>query len=165
MLLSVLTVSFASAAIVYTLTATLTTVVTVPYIIFTTGADTGSITGTIGLNGTTFTATNVPLEVGANVTIEQVVNLTNTDGGSSHDIIGAEVASEDFGAELYVLGIYVYNGTRYLLLSLDDSGDVVYEFSGTLSMPASAEWSMIIEGCYDDGTVAGTNTITFNIKQ
>ena len=165
MLLSVLTVSFASAAIIYTLTATLTTVVTVPYIIFTTGADTSSITGTIGLNGTTFTATAVPLEVGANVTIEQAVNLTNTDGGSSHDIIGAEVASEDFGAELDVLGIYVYNGTRYLLLSLDDSGDVVYEFSGTLSMPASAEWSMIIEGCYDDGTVAGTNTITFNIKQ
>ena len=165
-LLSVLMVSFASAAIIYTLTATLTTVVTVPNIIFTTGADTGSIGGTIGTNGTTFTATNVPLQVGANVTIEEAVNLTNTDGGSSHDIIGAEVASEDFGAELNMLSIYVYNGTRYLLVSLDGSGAVVYEFSGTLSMPASAEWSIIVEGCYDDGTVSGTtNTITFNIWQ
>lgn len=165
-LLSVLMVSFASAGIIYTLTSTLTTQVTVPDIIFTTGADTSSIGGSIGSNGTTFTATTVPLEVGSNVTIQEAVNLTNTDAVNPHNIVGAEVLSEDFGSELDTLSIYVYNGTRYLLISLDGTGAVVYEFSGTLSMPASAEWSMIIEGSYDDGTLSGTtNTISFYIKQ
>jgi hypothetical protein len=165
-LLSVLMVSFASAAIIYTLTATLTTQATVPSIIFTSGSDTSSISGTIGSNGTTFTATAVPLEVGSNVTIPEAVNLTNTDAGSAHDIIGAEVLSEDFASELDNLSIYVYNGTRYLLISLDGTGAVTYEYSGTLSMPASAEWSIIVEGCYDDGTATGTtNNISFHIKQ
>ncbi len=165
-LLSVLMVSFASAATIYTLTATLTTTATVPNIIFTTGSDTGSISGSIGSNGTTFTATAVPLAVGSNVTIQEAVNLTNTDAGSSHDIVGAEVLSEDFGTEIDVLSIYVYNGTRYLLISVDGTGAVTYEFSGTLSMPASAVWSVIVEGCYDDGTASGTtNTISFYIKQ
>ena len=164
-LLSVLMVSFASAAVIYTLTATLTTQVTVPNIIFTDGSDTSAISGTVGSNGTTFTATAVPLEVGANVTIQEAVNLTNTDSGSSHDIVGAEVVSEDFGTELDALSIYAYNGTRYLLISLDGTGAVTYEFSGTLSMPASAVWSVIIEGAYDDGTASGSNTISFNLQQ
>ena len=164
-LLSVLMVSFASAATIYTLTATLTTLATVPNIIFTDGSDTSSISGTVGSNGTTFTATAVPLEVGSNVTIQEAVNLTNTDGVNPHDIVGVEVLSEDFGAELDVLSIYVYNGTRYLLMSLDGTGAVTYEFSGTLSMPASAVWSIIIEGAYDDGTASGSNTISFYIKQ
>lgn len=139
-------VSFASPAIIYTLTATLTTQITVPNIIFTLGSDTGSIGGSVGENGTTFTATAVPLEVGSNVTIQEAVNLTSTDTVNAHDIIGAEVLSEDFGAELDKLSIYVYNGTRYLLISLNGTG-TVYQFSGTLSMPASAERSTIIEGC------------------
>jgi len=165
-LLSALMVSFASAATIYTLSATLTTQVAVPNIIFVSGADTGTIGGSIGLNGTTFTATTVPLSVGSNVTIEEAVNLTNTDSGNPHDIIGAEVLTEDFGSELDVLSIYVYNGTRYLLISIDGTGAVTYEYSGTLSMPASAEWSLIVEGSYDDGTASGTtNTLSFYIKQ
>jgi hypothetical protein len=164
-LLSAMMVAFASAATIYTLTGTLTTQITVPNIIFVSGSDTGSIGGTIGSNGTTFTATTVPLEVGSNVTIQEAVNITNTDA-SAQSIIGAEVASEDFGSELNALSIYVYNGTRYLLISIDGTGAVSYEFSGTLSMPAGAEWAIIVEGAYDDGTAGGTtNTITFTIKQ
>ena len=159
-------VSFASAATIYTLTTTLTTQVTVPNIIFVSGSDTGTIGGSIGSNGTTFTATTVPIEVGSNVTISEAVNITNSDAGNPHDITGAEVSSEDFGAELNALSIYVYNGTRYLLIGIDGTGAVSYEYSGALSMPASAEWSVIIEGAYDDGTASGTtNTITFYIKQ
>lgn len=165
-LLSVLFVAFVSAAVIYTLTATLTTQVAVPDIIFTTGSDTGSIGGSIGTNGTTFTATAVPLGVGSNVTIQEAVNLTNTDAVNPHSIIGAEVLSEDFGSSLNKLSIYVNNGTRQLFISLDGTGAVVYEFSGTLSMPASAEWSIIVEGCYDSGTISSaTNTITFYIEQ
>jgi hypothetical protein len=138
----------------------------VPNIIFVSGSDTSSIGGSIGSNGTTFTASSVPLGVGSNVTIQQAVNLTNTDAINPHNIIGAEVLSEDFGSALTVLSIYVYNGTMYQLVSLDGTGAVVYQFSGTLTMPASAEWSIIIEGCYDAGTVSGTtNTISFTIEQ
>lgn len=165
-LLSVLMASFASAAVIYTLTATLTTVASVPNIIFTTGDDTSSIGGSIGTNGTTFTATSVPLGVGSNVTVQEAANLTNTDASNAHNIIGVEVLSENFGSELNKLSIYAYNGTRYLLISIDGSGTVTYQFSGTLTMPAGAEWSIIIEGCYDDGTAGSTtNTITFYIKQ
>ncbi len=74
--------------------------------------------------------------------------------------------SEDFGAALTALSIYVYTGTRYTLIELDGTGAVTYEFSGTLTMQASDVWSIIIEGAYDDGTASGTtNTISFIIKQ
>jgi hypothetical protein len=164
-LISVLVASLVSAATIYTLTATITTQVTVPNIIFASGSDTSAISGTIGTNGTTFTATAVPLAVGSNVTIQEAVRLNNTDATNPHDITGAEVLSEDFGAELTALTIYVYNGTRYRLLSIDGTGTTTYEFSGTLSMPASASWTVIIEGAYDDGTTSGSNTLSFYIKQ
>src|SRR3990170_345882 len=164
-LLSVLFATLASAATVYTLTATLTTQVAIPNIIFTTASDTSSIGGSVGLNGTTFTATAVPLGVGSNVTVQQAVSLTNTDGSNPRSITGVSVISEDFGSSLYQLSIYANDGTRRLLLSLDTNGAVVYSFSGTLSMSASAVWPIIIEGCYDAGTVSGTtNTISFYIE-
>ena len=85
-LLSVLFASLASAATIYTLNATITTQVSTPKIIFTTGSDTSSIGGSIGASGQTFTATSVPLGLGTNVTVTQAVNLTNTDISSSHII-------------------------------------------------------------------------------
>ena len=165
-LLSVLMVSFASAGIIYTLRVSLTTQIQVPNIIFVSGSDTDAIGGTIGENGTTFTATAVPLEVGSNVTIEQAVRINNTDT-NPHNITGVEVLSEDFGTELNILAIYLYDGsTRHLLISIDTTGTVTYELSGNLTIPATTAWDIIIEGCYDDGTAVGTqNTISFYIKQ
>jgi hypothetical protein len=165
-LLSVLFATLASAATIYTLTATLTTQVVVPNIIFTTASDTSSIGGSVGANGTTFTATSVPLGVGSNVTVQQAVNLTNTDVSNPHSITGVVVATEDFGSSLNQLSIYANDGTRVPLISIDGTGSTVYEFSGTLSMPASAVWTIIIEGSYDPGTSNGaTNTIVFYIQQ
>jgi hypothetical protein len=164
-LLSVLFASLASAATIYTLNATITTQVSTPKIIFTTGSDTSSIGGSIGASGQTFTATSEPLGLGTNVTVTQAVNLTNTDT-SSHSLTGLSVNSEDFGSTLSQLSIYAYNGTRMCLLSIDTSGNAVYQFSGSLNMPANAVWSIIIEGCYDAGTSGGTtNTISFSIQQ
>ena len=164
-LLSVLFATLASAATVYTLTATVTTQATVPNIIFTTASDTSSIGGSVGLNGTTFTATAIPLGVGSNVTVQAAVSLTNTNASSARSITGVSVLSEDFGSSLYQLSIYANDGSRRLLLSIDTDGAVVYSFSGTLSMPASAVWPIIIEGCYDAGTVTTSNTIAFYIEQ
>lgn len=166
MLLSVLFATLASAATIYTLNATITTQAVIPNIIFTSASDTSSISGTVGSNGTTFTATAVPLGVGSNITVQEAVGLTNTDASNPHDITAVVVLSEDFGSTLNQLSIYATDGTRKTLLSLDTNGDAVYQFSGTLSIPASAVWTVIIEGCYDDGTLSGTtNTISFNIEQ
>jgi hypothetical protein len=165
-MLSVLFASLASAATIYTLNATITTKVSIPNIIFTTGSDTSSIGGSIAAGGQTFTATTVPLGLETNVTVTEAVKLTNMDGSSSHSITGLTVNSEDFGSTLSQLSIYAYNGTRMCLLSIDTSGNVVYNFSGSLNMPANAVWSIIIEGCYDAGTSGGTtNTIIFSIQQ
>ena len=165
-LLSVLFATLASAATIYTLNATITTQVSTPKIIFTTGTDTSSIGGSITASGQVFTATSEPLGLGTNVTVTQAVNLTNTDVSSSHSLTGLSVNSEDFGSTLSQLSIYAYNGTRMCLLSIDTSGAVVYQFSGSLNMPANAVWSIIIEGCYDAGTSGGTtNTISFSIQQ
>ena len=164
-LLSVLFATLASAATIYTLSATITTQATVPNIIFTTASDTSSIGGSVGANGTTFTATTVPLGVGSNVTVTQAVNLTNRDAGSARSITAVVLLSEDFGSSLSQLSIYAYNGARTLLLSVDGTGAITYQFSGTLSMPASAVWTVIIEGCYDAGTVTTSNTISFYIQQ
>ena len=165
-LLSVLVVGFVSAGIVYTVTVSLTTQIQVPNIIFVSGEDTSTIGGTIGQNGTTFTATTVPLSVGANVTIGQAVRLNNTDT-SAHNVTGAEVLSEDFGTELNKLSIYLSDGsTSYLLISLDTAGTATYEFTGNITIPAATAYNIIIEGYYDDGTASGTsNTLSFNIKQ
>ena len=104
--------------------------------------------------------------MGSNVTVQQAVNLTNTDVSNPHSITGVVVASEDFGSSLNQLSIYAYDGTRMLLLSVDATGTVVYQFSGSLNMPANAVWSIIIEGCYDPGTSGGTtNTISFTVEQ
>jgi len=165
-LLSVLFATLASAATIYTLNATITTQVSTPNIIFTTGSDTSSIGGSIGASGQTFTATTVPLGLGSNVTVTQAVNITNTDPLASHSITGLTVLSNDFASTLTQLGIYAYNGTRMALLGVDTTGAVVYQFSGSLNMPANDVWSIIIEGCYDAGTSGGTtNTISFSIEQ
>lgn len=167
-LLSVLTVSFVSAGIVYTLRVTLTTQIQVPNIKFVSGSDTSDIigAGSIGENGTIFTATAVPLEVGSNVTITQAIRVNNTDN-NPHNVTGAQVLSHDFGTELNIFSIYLYDGsTRHLLISIDTTGTVTYELSGNLTIPAATAWDVVIEGCYDDGTAGGTsNTISFYIKQ
>ena len=165
-LLSVLFATVASAATLYTLTSTITTEVGVSPIIFTAGSDTASLSSySIGANGTIFTAT-VPLGVASNITVQEAVNLTNTDGSNPHIITGITVISEDFTSSLNQFSIYCNNGTRTLLLSVDTSGDTVYEFSASLSMPASAEWAIIVEGCYDDGTASDeSNVISFTIEQ
>jgi hypothetical protein len=166
MLVSVLFASLASAATIYTLSASITTVVSTPKIIFTTGSDTSSIGGSIGASGQTFTATTVPLGLGSNVTITQAVNITNTDVSSAHTITGLTVNTNNFASTLEGLSIYAYSGARILLLSVDTTGTVTYSFSGSLTMPANAVWSIIIEGCYDAGTASGTsNTISFYIQQ
>jgi hypothetical protein len=165
-MLSVLFASLASAATIYTLNATITTQVSTPKIIFTTGSDTSSIGGSIGASGQTFTATNVPLGLGTNVTVTQAVTLTNTDISSSHIITGLTVNSNNFASSLSELSIYANNGARICLLSVDTTGTVVYQFSGSLNMPANAVWSIIIEGCYDAGTSdVTTNQISFSIQQ
>ena len=165
-LLSVLIVGFISAGIVYTITVSLTTDIQVPNIIFVSGDDTSTVGGTIGTNGTTFTATTVPLGVGSNITIGQAVRLNNTDT-SAHNITGAEVLSEDFGSTLNKFSVYVSDGsTSYLLIDVDTTGAVTYEFSGNVTIPAATAYDIIIEGYYDDGTADGTsNTISFFIKQ
>jgi hypothetical protein len=166
MLLSVLFASLASAATIYTLSASITTVVSTPKIIFTTGSDTGTIGGSIGGSGQTFTATTVPLGLGSNVTITQAVNITNTDVSSAHTITGLTLNSNNFASTLTGLSIYAYNGARTLLLTIDTSGTETYQFAGSLSLPANAVWSIIIEGCYDAGTSGGTsNTISFTLQQ
>jgi hypothetical protein len=159
-------ISFASAGIIYTLTPTLTSQIQTPNIIFVSGEDTGSIGGSIGLNGTIFTATTVPLGAGSNITIEQAVRINNTDT-SAHNVTGAQVVTEDYGTELNKLSIYLSDGaTRYLLVNLNTSGVVTYEFSSNITIPAATAYDVIIEGMYDDGTASGTsNTINFFIKQ
>ena len=130
-------------------------------IIFTNGEDTLICGGSISTNPPGFKLTNVPLLVGSDIVITELVNVTNVD--SSDHNMQISVYSEDFGNELSSLKIYLVSptGTETLVVELDNSGNVIREMV-TVNIPHGQEWAMKWVGHYDPGTLScQKNSITF----
>ena len=86
-----------SATVYNYISASVSSDVAVSPVIFTSGEDTSICGGSFFANATQVTFTSVPLAVGSNITITQLVNITNTDS-SDHSVRLS--VTENFGTEL-----------------------------------------------------------------
>ena len=162
-LLSMLVVTV-SAAIYFSLIANPTFDAEVSPVIFSDGADRVTCGGSLSTNATQITFASIPLAVESNITITELVNVTNGDS-SAHDV-QISISSEDFGTELSVLELYFVSpsATETLVIALDDSGDVTTE-DVTVTMPASEEYAIKLVGHYDSGTTSSaSNTMTLALQ-
>ena len=132
-------------------------------VVFTSGDDTATCGGDISTN-TSATFSSIPLGIGANITITELVNVTNSD--TSGHTVPLTVDTEDFGSELKILLLYLVSptGSETLILRMDDSGAVETE-GVSVNIPASEEWAIKLVGCYDGGTSSSqSNSLNINIK-
>ena len=115
---------------------------------YTLGEDTLNCGGCISTDSTIATFTGVPLGVGSDIVITQLVNVTNRD--SSDYTVQVCVAVEDFGTELSSLRLYLVSpsGVETLVVELDDFGDVVTE-RVSVRIRQGEEWCLKLAGRYD----------------
>jgi hypothetical protein len=164
LLLSALLIATASAAIYYQITASMTFEVGWSPVVFTSGEDTSTCGGSL-TNNASATFSSVPLTIESNITITQLVNVTNSDGASGHDV-NVTVSSETFGTELSILLLYIVSptGSETLVVNMGDSGTIVTQ-GVEVTIPASEEWAIKLVGCYDSGTSESqSNTMTLNLE-
>jgi hypothetical protein len=130
---------------------------------FTSGDDTSAISGTIGTNETTFTATGLPMVAGVDIIINEAVNITNG-GGSAHSVTLA-LASENFGSECTQIKVTLVDidGTEYDAVVINDAGTATTS-STTQSIPAGEEWAVKIEIHLDDDAGVAARTITLTLS-
>ena len=162
-LLSMLVV-IVSAAIYYSLIANPSFDAGVSPAIFSTGDDTSTCGGSLSTNATQATFTSIPLAVESDITITELLNVTNGDT-SAHDIL-ISVSSEDFGTSLATLSLYLVSpsATETLVIQLDDSGAVTTE-DVTVNIPSSQEYAIKLVGHYDSGTTTSeSNSMTLTLQ-
>jgi len=164
LLISSLSITVVSAAVYYALLGNMTYQARRSPVVFSTGSDTSVCGGSLSTNSTIATFTTIPLAVESQITITQLVNLTNTD--SSGHSVQVSVGAENFGSQLSTLRLYLVSpsGTETLVVELDTTGAVTTQ-GVSVSIPAGQEYAMKLVGYYDSGTVGTqTNTMTLNLQ-
>jgi len=163
LVLSSLMIIGVSAAIYYQISASMTIQAQVSPVVFTNGTDTSTCGGSLSTNATQVTFTSIPLAVESDITITQLVNITNTDD-SDHSV-QISVSSESFGSELTSLKLYLVSpsGAETLVVELDNSGDVITE-NVSVNIPQGQEWAIKLVGHYDSGTQSQSDTMTLNLQ-
>ena len=130
---------------------------------FTNGDDTSAITGTIGTNETTFTATALPMVAGVEVYVDEAVNITN--GGSAAHSVTLALLSEDFGTEVIEVKVILVeaDGTEHNAVVLDTSGTATTS-STTQSIPNGAEWAVKIYIHLEDDAETASRTLSLTLS-
>ena len=163
LLLSSILITTVGAVIYYYITMNITFDAEISPVSFSSGADTATCGGDISTN-TSAVFSSIPLGIGSNITITELVNVTNTD--TSDHTTPVTVDAENFGSELKILLLYLVapNATEVLITKLDDSGAVDTE-NISVNIPAGEEWAIKLIGCYDGGTSGSqSNSMNLNIK-
>jgi len=164
LMLSSLSITVVSAAVYYALLGTMNYQATLSPVVFTSGDDTSVCGGSLSTNSTIATFTTIPLAVESQITITELVNVTNTD--SSAHSVQVSVGSENFGSQLTLLRLYLVSpsGTETLVVELDTNGAVTTQ-GISVTIPAGQEYAMKLVGYYDSGTAGTqTNTMTLNLQ-
>jgi len=131
---------------------------------YTEGEDTFVCGGSISSDSTLAVFTCIPLGVGPNIVITELVNVTNRD--SSDHSVQACVTAENFGIELSSLRLYLVSpsGKETLVADLDDSGDIVKE-RVSVEINQGEEWSVKLIGHYDSAaSQSQSNTMILTIQ-
>jgi len=164
LLISSFTITVVSAAVYYALLGNMIYQAQLSPVVFTSGDDTSVCGGSLSTNSTIATFTTIPLAVESQITITELVNVTNTDL-SGHSV-QVSVGSENFGNELSTLKLYLVSpsGTETLVVELDGSGAVIID-DISVNIPAGQEYAMKLVGYYDSGTTGSqTNAMTLNLQ-
>ncbi|MFB0503964.1 MAG: hypothetical protein ACETWE_09040 [Candidatus Bathyarchaeia archaeon] len=134
-----------SSLIVYSSMAAKADIIPIGY---TEGEDTFICGGSILTDSTLATFTRIPLGVGSDIVISQLVNVTNRD--SSDHSVQVCVTAENFEIELSSLRLYLVSPSwkETLVVELDDSGDIVKE-RVFVEIHQGEEWSVKLVGHYD----------------
>ena len=165
LLLSTLLIATASAAIYFQITADMTFEAEYTPVVFTNGSDTSTCGGDTVTNNASATFSSIPLAIGSNITITELVNLTNSDSTSGH-AVKITVSSKNFTSSLSILLLYLVapGGSETLVVKIDDSGNVVTE-NVEVTIPASQVYAMKLIGCYDSGTSGSeANEMKLNVQ-
>lgn len=131
---------------------------------FAQGEDTSTCKGILFSQDTKIKLTDMPLAVESNITITELVNITNTDT-SAHSV-QISVDSEDMGSEVTAISLYLVSptGSQTLVLEIDDTGTTTIQ-NIPVNIPATEEWAIKLQGCYDSGTLfTQSNTLTLNLQ-
>jgi hypothetical protein len=163
LILSSLFITTVSAAIYFQIISTMSLQATVSWVIFTNGEDTATCGGDLTTN-TSATFSSIPISVGSNITITQLVNITNTH--SSAHTVTISVSSENFGSELSTLLLYLVSpsNAQTLAVKINGSGTVVTQ-NVQVSIPNGQVWAIELIGCYDAGTPGSqSNSMTLGIQ-
>ncbi|MHA2380761.1 MAG: hypothetical protein ACXADS_15935 [Candidatus Thorarchaeota archaeon] len=117
---------------------------------YTEGKDTFICGGSISTDSALATFAHIPLAVGSDIAITQLVNVTNRD--LSDHSVQVCVTAENFGSELSSLRLYLVSpsGKTTLVVELDDFGDVSKE-RVSVGIRQGEEWSVKLVGHYDSG--------------
>jgi len=115
---------------------------------YTEGEDTFVCGGSISSDSTLATFTRIPLGVGSDIVITELVNVTNRD--CSDHSVQVCVSAENFGIELSSLRLYLVSpsGKETLVVEFDDSGDIAKE-RVSVEINQGEEWSVKLVGHYD----------------
>jgi len=115
---------------------------------YTEGEDTFICGGSISSDPTLAVFTCIPLGVGSDIVITELVNVTNRD--SSDHSVQVCVSAENFGMELSSVRLYLVSpsGKEALVVELDDSGDIAKE-RVSVGINQGEEWSVKLVGHYD----------------
>ena len=131
---------------------------------FTSGDDTSAISGTIGTNTSSFTATALPLVAGVNVIVTEAVNITNGDS-SSHSVTLA-LSTENFGSECTQIKVILVEddgSTEHDAVVIDTSGTATTS-STTQTIPAGEDWIVKLEIELDADATAVARSITLTLS-
>ena len=164
LLLSAFLITTASAAIYYQLTAQMTIKVGWSKVVFVDGSDTPACGGDTVTNNVSVSFSDVPLTIASNITITELVNVTNSDS-NPHDV-NVTVGSHNFDTILNLLLLYLVSpsGSETLVVEMDTGGNIVTQ-GVQVTIPASEEWAIKLIGCYDIGTSESqSNSLTLNLE-
>lgn len=113
-----LLIPMTSATITYLTRGSFNRTIAAPDVIFKTGADTTGISGSITADGSTFSATGLPLVSGTQVTVDEAVKIRNN-MTETPVWVKLSVYSESFDGECKAISIYVGGD---LAISFGDDG-------------------------------------------
>jgi len=131
---------------------------------YTEGEDTFICGGSISSDSALAAFTCIPLGVGSDIVITELVNVTNRD--CSDHKVQVCVSAENFGIELSSLRLYFVSpsGKETLVVELDDFGDVSKE-RVSVGIRQGQEWSVKLVGHYDSAVSRfQSNTMILTIQ-
>ena len=125
----------------------------------------GAITNPGPDTGTVFTASTFPWVSGTSVYIEEIVALEQVDTPQGIAFLGTAYSDIVKSAKLYCQNLGAINPTYVLAIEWDNSGAVIYEWSGDLyGNIAGLSFEIEFDAGVTQSTIDGAGSLTFEVQ-